>query len=404
VLLAEALQEQSRWDESLGVLDQVELADHPGSNSLPLVLRAKARRRLGYIANEEMAELPGKLLTFIESSADKSSRIRAAVEAASVLNSWAGPSIAQTVLERLLSLDTQDLEPDDVAHLLLAKAMLFYNVQDLNSSLSCISEAIAILGPQQGPSSTLAMFHQGRGAVLTKQGEYEASVSAYLQCYQTASRIGNDAAALQAGGNIALSCLRLGQYRDALSWAERVLACRFGPLAEHYCLPALLSCVSSYAMLGKTDQAEAVIRKGAEDFGGDGTSAASQGWALYSADGYALLGKLEQAGLEGWRATWGGGRPLSWGRYAGPYARWTARTALSFGSVSEAHKKLDSLVAKLEDYDAIDKAEVLNAKAWLSANSGGVADQQVACMRRYLDALPPAVTDQLRCMGMFDFP
>jgi hypothetical protein len=71
--------------------------------------------------------------------------------------------------------------------------------------------------------------------------------------------------------------------------------------------------------------------------------------------------------------------------------------------VSDAHKKLDSLVANVEDYDALDKAEVLNAKAWLTAKTGGDTYQQVARMCRYLEALPSAVTDQLRRMGMLDF-
>jgi tetratricopeptide (TPR) repeat protein len=403
VLLAEALQEQSRWDESLVALDQMELGEPSDSTGLTLVLRTRARRRLGYIETEALVELPRKLLAFIESPADKSSRIRAAVEAASVLDTFPCRDVAELILIRLRSLDSDDLESDDVAHLLLAKAMLFYNVRDLEASLSCVTEAITILGRRQGPNSTLAMFHQGLGAIRTKQGAYQASVSAYLQCFKTASRVGNDALALQASGNLALSLLRLGEYRKALDWADRTLACGAGPMAQHYCLPAMLSSVSSYAMLGKTGQAEVAIQKGTERFGGAGLTTGSQAWSLYAADGYAMLGKSEEAAQEGWRATSGANSHLHLDRYTGPYARWTARTSVFSGTMNEAHKKLDNMVANLEAYDALDKAEILNAKAWLSARSGGVPNQQVDRMRTYLKALPSAVTDQLSRMGMLDF-
>ncbi len=402
VLLAEALQEQSRWEESLAALDQMDLTEHPVSNSLALVLRTRARRRLGYIVGEELADLPRKLLTFIESPADKSSRIRAAVEAASVLDTSAHPELAQAILGRLLSFNAQDLEADDIAHLLLAKAMLFYRVKNLLSSLNCITEATAILERQQGPNSALAMFHQGLGAILTRQGAYQASVSAFLKCYQTASRVGNDAIGLQASASLALTLLRLGEYKKALDWADQALACGAEAVAQPYCLPAMHSSVSSYAMLGKAEQAEVAIRRGAQEFGSFSLTGVSQAWALHAADGYAMLGKIEQAEQEGWRATLGGNSHLHLERYTGPYARWTARTSVHLGKMSDGHKKLDDLVANLESYDALDKAEILNAKAWLSAKTG-VSNEHVTRMRSYLEALPPAVTDQLNRMGMLDF-
>ena len=60
VLLAEALQEQSKWEESLMALDDVaatELADYA---DVAFVLRTKARRRLGFIEAIELTELPSR--------------------------------------------------------------------------------------------------------------------------------------------------------------------------------------------------------------------------------------------------------------------------------------------------------------------------------------------------------
>jgi tetratricopeptide (TPR) repeat protein len=348
-----------------------------------------------------LAELPQKLLTFIESSADKPSKIRAALEAASVLDT-SGSALAPAILERLFAIDLKGLDLDETAHLLLAKSMLFYNLTDIASSLTCIQEASSILESRGTPNSTLAMLHNGVGAILTKQGAYRDSISAYLLCYKTASQVGNDSICLQASSNLALSFVRLGEYENAIKWATRAFACDERGLALHYYLPAAQSSVVAYAMLGKTDQAEAFIRQRTSEFSLISSPGRSQAWALHTADGYAMLGKVEQAEQEGRRATSGVNSRVHLERFVGPYARWVARTSVNQG-LNAAHELLDTLIGKLERYDAIDRAEVLNAKAWLSAKTGVVSPMQLAKMRSYLEALPSAVTDQLSCMGMLDF-
>jgi tetratricopeptide (TPR) repeat protein len=402
VLLAEALQEQSRWEESLAALDQMSVLELSNSTNLAIVLRTKARRRLGYIETEELAELPERLLAFIESSVDNSSRIRAAVEAASVLDTTSCPRVARLLLERLFSLDWQGLDLDDTIHLLLAKSMLFYCTRDLTASLNCIQEATNILERRRTTNSALAMLYNGVGAILTKQGEYRASISAYLQSHQTAAQVGNEAIILQASANLALSFVRLGDYEEAVDWADRVLGCDPRGMAPHCQLPAARSSILAHAMLGRSGRAEEVIHQGAEIFATFGSVAKAQAWKLYSADGYAMLGKLEKAEEEGWCGTSGVNSSLHMERYVGPYARWVARTSLSLGTVSDGQARLDQLITNLQTYDAIDKAETLNAKVWLCAKTGHMSNEDAGESSRYLELLPYAVKDQLRRMGMLD--
>lgn len=403
VLLAEALQEQSRWEESLVALDQMSVRELSNSTNLAIVLRTKARRRLGYIETEELAELPEKLLAFIESSADQSSRIRAAVEAASVLDTTSCPQVARVILERLFSLDWQGLDLDDTAHLLLAKSMLFYCTGDLTSSLNGIREATSILESRKTANSALAMLYNGVGAILTKQGEYQASISAYLQSHQTAARVGNEPIILQTSANLALSFVRLGEYEEAINWADRVLGCDPSGMAPHCQLPAARSSILALAMLGRSGQAEEVIHRGTLVFERFGSAARSQAWALYSADGYAMLGKLDRAEEEGWRGTSGINSSVHMDRYVGPYARWVARTSLGRGRGKDGHERLDRLIENLQTYDAIDKAETLNAKMWLSTRTGSLSFDGAAKTSMYLEVLPSAVKDQLKRMGMLDF-
>ena len=138
------------------------------------------------------------------------------MEAASVMDAFYCPQHALSILDTLKTMDKQALNLDDSAHLLLATSMLFYNLRDLSSSLSCIQEGTNILEGRKTPNSVLAMLYIGLGAILTKQGIYQSSLAAYTQSYQTASRVGNDAVMLQAGSNLSLSLVRLGAYEDAI--------------------------------------------------------------------------------------------------------------------------------------------------------------------------------------------
>ena len=51
MLLADALQEQSSWETSLGVLEELGSEDRSTAD-LAFVLRTRARRRLGYIDSQ----------------------------------------------------------------------------------------------------------------------------------------------------------------------------------------------------------------------------------------------------------------------------------------------------------------------------------------------------------------
>jgi hypothetical protein len=88
---------------------------------------------------------------------------------------------------------------------------------------------------------------------------------------------------------------------------------------------------------------------------------------------------------------------------AGPYARALARSAELGVNVDFAHGKLDSFRAELAQYDAIDRAEILNAKCWLGSREGYTCSQDLALMHAYLKDLPPAVSQQLQSMAMLDY-
>lgn len=401
VLLAEALQEQSRWIESLDCLERVEPSPGRGAVDLAFVLRTKAQRRLGYIHLPELTELPARLLAFMKSPADKSSKIRAAVEAASILEMIRSSALAPEIQQGLSLLEDECLEPHDMVHLLLAKSMLLYHVKDFPSSLECIQEAIHLLETNNSLNSVLAMLQNGVGSILTRQGLYRESIPQYLKCYETASRVGNDRVYVQASANLSLSFMRLGEYEDAIVWGERSLVDK---AALGFGFQGAEGAILSYAMSGKnTSRAEELILQVAEELASRAPLGISQAWSLYSADGYSMMGKMREAEEAGRRATEGHNGRLHMNFCAGPYARWVARSGMSDAKLRSASDRIDSLMLSLESYDVIDQADVINARCWLDSRAQRVPDWQIQQMFHHLDNLPRAVSDQLRRMGMLDF-
>jgi hypothetical protein len=158
----------------------------------------------------------------------------------------------------------------------------------------------------------------------------------------------------------------------------------------------------SYAMMGDYRKAEA-LSEGFVKLTDYPSFGSSQAWALYAADGYAMLGNLLEAERQGRCGTSGENSALHTESYAGPYARWVARISLAERNVNSGHERLDKLLLNLGSYDAIDQAEVLNAKAWFSAHTNSINEEYLERMYSHLERLPDAVGDQLRRMGMMDF-
>ena len=402
VLLAEALQEQSRWSESLEYLDEATLRPDSHSADLAFVLRTKARRRLGHIEGADLTELPATLLAFMESSQDTTSRIKGAVEAASVLDTISHTHLTPRLLKALSSLANENLTLDDMTHLLLARSMLLYNLKDFTSSWKCIEEATALLESRNAPSSVLAMLQNGAGVILAKQGAYAASIPILQQSFQTAVRTGSDTMCVQASANLALGFTRLGEYENALKYSAQALTCTVAGMTQQYHLSALRSAVISYAMLGRITKADEVIRRGSSEFADVRSPAVRQAWALYAADGYALLGRWQEALSEGWRGTAEENSEVHSNFHVGPYARWIARSSASRDNSKSGMERLGALLQNLNTYDAIDRAEIVNATTWLACREGTGCMQQVEEMRVHLRCLPTAVESQLRCMGMME--
>ena len=399
LLLVEALQEQSRWEESLVFLRQLEEQQGRNSNGLAFVLTARANRRLGFMDSVQQAELLVKLLPLIEAENSVTTQITAAVEAASVVDEIHGSVHTDRLLAAVTAID-ENIRTDEVARLLLAKSMVFYSVQDLGSSLKCVRKAVDIMRKHDAPSSVLAMLQNGLGAILTRLGKYGDSITAFTEASQTGARIGNDQIFMQVQGNLALSFARLGDYTTAVNCADQALGPADTGGAARLCLTAMRGALIAHAMLRNTTRAERLLRRGAEMFSGSLSPGSSQAWYLYAADGFALLGRQHEAEQQALRATTGEFGRVHATFYVGPYARWLARISVLLHQVQAGHERLDALIQDLGRYDAIDQVELLCAKRWLCAQTDGMSSEYMELIESRLSELPAAVREQLQRMEM----
>ena len=404
LLLSEALQEQSRWMESLNYLDQLETDSSVQVLPAAFVLKTRAHRRLGVFDVKELTAVPARLLEFIRSATDPVSSIQAAVEAASILETLRCNSVVPAIQECLSELQLDKLEVDDAANLLLAQSMLHYQMKDFTASLACAREAIGLLERNDHQNSVLAMLQNGLGAIFTKQGLYEESVPEYLKCYHTSTRVGNDRIYVQASANLSLSLMRMGEYEKAITWGERSLTNSVALLNMGYGFQGAEGSVFSYAMTSTNlSRAEQLIVQTRADLEAHAPLGVSRAWALYSADAYAMMGKVREAEEEARRGINCADDHIHMDFCSGPYARWIARISLLTGNAIEAMRGIDFLLRELRMYDALDQAEILNAKCWLQSRSEGLAGGDFHLMLGHLERLPRAVTEQLNRMGMLDF-
>jgi hypothetical protein len=158
-------------------------------------------------------------------------------------------------------------------------------------------------------------------------------------------------------------------------------------------------------MLDKAERVEELINQTAEHISTVRSVGLGQAWALYAADAYMILGKTLEAGKQGLWATTGINSRLHMEFCVGPYARWLARTAacLAGGDADQVHQQLEGLCLNLGQYDALDQAEILNARCWLYSRGPGMVGDLAKQMNEHLDALPSPVREQWKRIGMLDW-
>lgn len=391
LLLIEALQEQSRWHDSIALLQDLRLDGQTTDADLSYLLLVRAQRMTGYYKAHHLPAVLAQLTTFIASSHDGHTQTRAAVEAASIHNVLRLPSSSFPHLWHALdAVQEHALDTADKSLLLLARAMLLYGQRLFDQSLQCIQAGLRMFQSAQTVNSTLSMLHCGMGFIHALRGRYAEALASHLKGGEIAHRIGNERVHALAAANAALAHLRLGSYGAAVTYAEQALA-----YPKELQTIAAQAYILASAMLNRGDVVERAMRQHTHRIHTTNPAGIGQAWELYCSDALLLLGRDRDAEATAARALGASHDGQLLEICTGPYARWTGKLGAHTPDAAQKVEHLLILVGRLADFDALDQLEVLTAVAELESHLGIVDRGRLAEISGRARALPPGVTDQL---------
>jgi type II secretory pathway predicted ATPase ExeA/tetratricopeptide (TPR) repeat protein len=397
LLLAEVLQEQGRWLESLDVLRELGLERR---NPLALVLSIVAECRSTYLSTEQIRDRLMQLRGVIEDRNNPRIRVKAASAVAFLVAQLRDAAVSTDLLNCIETIPLDLLTVDDLACLTSSKARIVYTASERPPGLRQIVEIAATLRRRGHVNSTMGSLHTGIGTVACCEGRYTEAKSEFLLAHDIYLRLGNQSSCAHQAAQVALCCFRLGEYQDAIQWslsAQMNLPAEFVGYVE--CMAGLYS-GGSYALLG--DHGRALEAMKCLDLRMSGATQLwiKQAWGLHKADILLLLGHFSDA-LAAARAALGSEvATLHSAFFAGPFARWLALNSLAIQNPGVAELQLTAMLKHLDGYDAMDQVELLCARRILRVPSRLHLYDDNDLIDAKLAQLPKAVREQLTRLRM----
>jgi tetratricopeptide (TPR) repeat protein len=245
----------------------------------------------------------------------------------------------------------------------------------------------------------MGRLHIGLGAVACCEGRYRDAKGQFQRAYEVFAGLGNDTYCGSAAAQMALCCMRLGEYAESIDWGNHAVR-TFGPHFSGYqeCLTALcLGC--SYAMTGNYKGTTETISVLDSRIPQTAPAWMLQAWGLYKADIFLLAGQHSEAEESAQQALKEPPQLYS-SFFAGPFSRWLALTSgVSLQEQQPRAEYITSLLEELDRYDSLDQAEILCASLVLDNRSEETPVRR-CLLDRKLSRLPPAIADQLSRLGM----
>lgn len=396
LLLAEALQEEGRHDESLTALSSMgENADARWRLRVA-ALNALAHRNLGaspVSVKERLAELSSASLT----CTDPSTLALAGRAMAFLLLENRDRGMIRGVLDLLDAIPSGGVNADTLAEIALARATLLYQSGESHKSFDEAAIAITELTRRRAANLVMVQLQSGLGSLKSAAGEYEAALVTYEQALAMANRLGNDRQIARISGNIALCYGRLGQYTEQLTWATNAVLTPKADFAGFSEVQWAYNQGFAHAMMGRFGLALETIHSLDNRLVGPIGTWVLQAWGFWKADLLLLCKQRDEAIASARSALLDNYFDLRTATFAGPYARWLTLATSSSDEKADAARRLSEMARVLNDYDALDQVEILCAIG-INGTTGIAGDVRVLLEER-LGRLPTAVRTQLRLLG-----
>ncbi|HEX6090951.1 MAG TPA: tetratricopeptide repeat protein, partial [Gemmatimonadales bacterium] len=405
LLLAEALQEQGQWLESLVALEQCPPLAKTEDKSRMFVFKSLARRFLGHYESEDSFPTISQLISVSVSALSERTRARALLSGALIASGTKCDRSIKALLKASEHFAIQG-QADIRNDITLARALLFALSSDAERSKATLAPAVAELRAKPGGMITGALLN-AMGAVQCALGSYESALPDFEAAHNIAISLGNESLMCATAGNASLCCARLGRYRDQVAWGEKAVRRMFSSYTGFRELMCCYYRAHGYAMLGQFDAAVDAINTHETRIPSSIVAWQRQAWMLFKADVYQLARRNQQAVLIGRRAVREEYTELLAASTAGPFARWLALTA-SPDERGSTLERLEELAGRLAEFDAIDQVEILCALSLCRGQYRAARRDRLHIARRSLAErlvnFPPAVSTQLQLLGVLGGP
>nr|MBA2291396.1 AAA family ATPase [Gemmatimonadales bacterium] len=335
LLLAEALQELGRWDESLRVLDSGDDAFSESEECCRTVLRIVARRWLGGTNPTTVREATRELCLI----ATRDIGIDARVKAVAALPYFLTQSRCDKTLADLggilASMIHENMDDYQRLHVLLICAWRADQLRHQEEAQALITQAIALVEATDTASTIAVRIFVGAGLLHIERGDYAAAQPFLVKAVGMAIKLDNDIQLGAAAAGLSIAEGRLGRTSEQLHWSRLGLRCM--PSGDNGIVSLSAAYERSVALCldSRTNEAVAEIHDLENRFKHSATAWIEQAWQLIKADIYQLAQNGRKALTIGAVATSGSNDVLHLNDFAGPFARWKALTAVKSGAVAD---------------------------------------------------------------------
>jgi tetratricopeptide (TPR) repeat protein len=307
--------------------------------------------------------------------------------------------LSEQLLRIVETIPDNDLDPDSMGQLALARALLLFEMGLTTASQNTVNAALQKLRRLGVANLVITQLEAGLGNINCRLGDYETALACEEKAFKMATRLGNDALMRGVGGNIALCCCRLGRHDDQLWWLNHLPAKRTAEFTGFVDMQIAYLTALSHAHRGRTDEAIAELETLDRSLAGGTPRWMSQGWNLHRADFMWIAGKSAVALKIAADELKASGDTLFSPAFAGQFARWTALTYRRAPDTNKARAIVEKLAANLQHYDAIDQVEILRALVMVNSYEGRLDSELDNQLAGRVRALPPGARSQLAVLG-----
>jgi DNA-binding SARP family transcriptional activator/tetratricopeptide (TPR) repeat protein len=396
LLLVEALQEQGRWRDSLDHVLSLLESTHESAYWRAQILQAMAMQHLGTHYKPELrARLP-ELVSLVRGCNDPQIRVKAGRAAAYLIADLRERSLAAELLSLVDAIPAIHLDEDLLDELALTKGLLLYLAGSARSGQQLVRATNEKVKARGNVNFLAVQLISGLGTINAHEGKYEEAIPHFLQAHAMASRLGIDTTIAGLAGNLSLCYGRLAKYEEQQSWASAApqpWGAEFGGFVEiqlAYCLGL------SYGMRGEVSKVNGIIAQLEERLPSSLAPYLRQAWVLWKADLLYLAGHSREA-HEAVKsiANAFGATPLSLS-FTGAADRWMSVVVPRDRELQQLRLLVEEHETRLEEFDALDRVEILCAGAIIAARQGRDPSTHLARLETLLTELPPGVGALLR--------